>query len=171
MKGSPVKAIAHLPETDIETPWPAELEADDDTPPQDDFDLSRLWRRVRREQAEIERLKRYLERVSAHVNDAVARREERIAFVKQLTIAYLKHAGARKAALPDLGTVGLVTRKQVAIDAALALAWAQQEARQFVLLEPKLDRDGLKRHLLETGEVIPGVAMVDTITTVAFRPR
>lgn len=159
----------HLPETDA--PWPAELEAEDTAPPRDDFDLSRLWRRVRREQAEIARLKRYIERASGHVNEAIARREERIAVIKQLTIAYLEHAGARKASLPDLGTVGLVTRKQVTIDAAAAMAWAQQEARQFVLLEPRLDRDALKKHLLSTGEIIPDVATIDEVTSVAFRPR
>jgi hypothetical protein len=151
--------------------WPEEMEAETDDAPRDDFDLSRLWRRVRREQAEIERLKRYQARVADHVNAAIARKQERIEAIKHLTLGYLEHAGTRKVAMPDLGTVHLTTRKQVSIDAAAALAWASEAARHFVLLEPKLDRDGLKQHLLATGEVIPGVASVEEVTSVAFRPR
>jgi hypothetical protein len=159
-----------LPPVDAEQSWPDELEAADaEIPPQDDFDLSRLWRRVRREQAEIDRLKRYLARVAECVNGAIARRQERIDTIKLLTHVYLDHAGVRKVSMPDLGTAYLTTRKHVGLDAAAALEWARQEARQFVLLEPRLDRDGLKKHLLATGEVIPGVAAVEEITTVAFK--
>ena len=155
----------------IDTDWPPEMEAETDEPPRDDFDLSRLWRRVRREQAAIARLKAYLARVTAHVHAAVARREERVDYAKQLTTAYFEQTGARKAALPDLGTIHLTTRRSVTIDAAAALVWAQSEAPGFVLLEPKLDRDALKQHVLDTGEVIPGVAVVEEVTTVAFRAR
>lgn len=157
------------PESDL--PWPTELEAAEPLPPQNDFDLSRLWRRARREQFEIDRLRRYLALVGDCVEHAMARRQERIEEIKQYTLLYLGEAGQRKAVLPDLGTVHLTTRKQVTIDAVAALAWAEAEARQFIVLEPRLDRDALKRHVVESGEVIPGVAVIEEVTTVAFRPR
>ena len=153
--------------------WPAEMEADlDEAPPapSDDFDLSRLWRRVRRERAAMARLKAYLARVTDHVREAIARREAQIAWVEQVTIAYLAQGRQRKAVMPDIGTIGLVTRRSVDVDAEAALAWASEEGRQFVLLEPRLDLAALKKHVLATGEVVPGV-VVKEVTSVAFRPR
>lgn len=158
-----------LPEED--TAWPDEMEAGPEHTPTDDFDLSRLWRRVRREQAQIDRFKRYLARVTEAVQQAIDARQRRIDEIKQLTIAYLGPGGATKAVLPDLGTVFLTRRKRVEIDAEAALAWAVAEAPHLVLREPRLDRDGFKKHLLETGEVLPGVAAVEEVTSVSFRPR
>lgn len=156
---------------DPEVGWPDEMEAEPDTPPADDFDLSRLWRRARREQAQAERLKRYLARVTEFVDAIIERRLRRVEEIKQLTIVYLAQQRVNKVVMPDLGTVHLTRRKRVDLDPAAALAWAQAEAPHLVLHEPKLDREGLKRHLLDTGEVLPGVAVVEEVTSVAFRPR
>lgn len=151
-----------------ELPWPSDLEAD--VPPADDFELSKVWRRMNRELAAAERLSSYLAMVTAQVRSAIAARKAKAEELRGLALTYLQESGRTSVQLPDLGTIYTTTRQQVRIDEAATLAWAEEHGRNFILLEPTLDKDGLKRHVLATGEVLPGVE-VESVTSVAFRSR
>lgn len=150
------------------SPWLIDLEQEHQ--PISDFDLSRVWRRMNREQAALDELETYLAQVTSHVRASIALRKEKIAELRQLALNYLQGAGRQKVQLPDLGTVYVTARQQVRIDEAAAFAWAEREGASFLVAKPALDKDALKKHVLATGEVVPGVS-VEEVTTVAFRGR
>ncbi|HEY9723140.1 MAG TPA: siphovirus Gp157 family protein [Oscillatoriaceae cyanobacterium] len=141
-----------------------------DEPPTSDFELSRVWRRMNRELNAVDDLNRYLAEVTAHVRSAIAKRQEKVDDLRQMALAYLEETGRNKIQLPDLGTVYTTTRQQVRIDETSTLEWAEREGGTFVIRKPVLDKAAIKKHLLETGEVIPGVE-VENVTSVAFRSR
>lgn len=151
-------------------PWPAEAGLESDEPPQSDYDLSRNWRSIRHQEREIERLKAYLVSVTEAVRAEIGRRQERISFLRDQALLYLQDAGRSKIHLPDLGTVFLSTRTKVAIDEEVAFEWAGRARCELVTLRPVLDKDALKKHVLATGEVVPGVEVTEE-TSVAFRAR
>lgn len=153
-----------------DAPWPAELELEGDEPPRNDYELSRLWRALNRQLASVDRLQAYLAQVADCVASDIARRQERIDWLREQARRYLLETRQEKVRLSDLGTVFLTSRQQVTIDADEALAWAEREAPALVTREPRLDREALRRHVLATGEVVPGVS-VEEVGGITFRAR
>lgn len=127
--------------------------------PVTDYDIGKLWRRIKREESELEKVIEYKKQVLAAIKEQEDRHAKVIEEARGLALRYVLDRGGEKVKLPDLGTVFVTKRQAFTIDQEQAKAWARENKADLfsIVTTENFDTAALKKYATSSGEVIPGV--------------